>query len=301
MDKEKKRQTAPPLPVKNGVSPNRIWLPDGPWETFLEFFLSLFPHLDSAECSERFERGEVMTSSGVVLKQHSPYFSGEHVFFYRELVNELVVPFEEQILFENEHIVVADKPHFLTVAPTGQYLQQTLLVRLRRRLKNDELELCHRLDRETAGIVLLSKSVHTRSLYHSLFANREITKVYHALAGPMIKKMPIVHQSKMVKGEPYFRMKEVKGAANSETLINLLESRGEISLYELRPVSGRKHQLRVHMAALGTPILNDPLYPDIVAKPVDDFSHPLKLLAKKLQFVDPVSGSTMTFESPQSL
>ena len=96
-------------------------------------------------------------------------------------------------------------------------------------------------------------------------------------------------------------MKEVKGAANSETLINLLESRGEISLYELRPVSGRKHQLRVHMAALGTPILNDPLYPDIVAKPVDDFSHPLKLLAKKLQFVDPVSGSTMTFESPQSL
>jgi tRNA pseudouridine32 synthase/23S rRNA pseudouridine746 synthase len=290
-----------PLPIKNGVAPNRLWLPEGPWETVFDFFLSCFPHLTVEDCAARFERGEVVTSTGVAFSKTSQYLSGEHLYFYRELKSEIDVPFEEHIVYQDDNILVADKPHFLPVAPTGQYLHNTLLVRLRNKLSIDELELCHRLDRETAGLVLLSKSKQLRACYHSLFAERNITKVYHALAPPINQELPTTFRCRLGKGEPYFRMKPVDGEANSETHVELLEKRGSLNLYQLKPVTGRKHQLRVHMCSLGAPIHNDPIYPQLSGRLPEDFSKPLALLAKELHFVDPLSGCSHSFISKQCL
>lgn len=295
------KEQKPPLPVKNGVSPNCIWLPSGNWKTVFDYFLEQFPHLKPSECSKRFQRKEVVTADGQFLTNNSPYVSGQHLYFYRELENELAIPFEEKIIYEDENILVADKPHFLPVAPTGQYLHETLLVRLRKKLQNDSLELCHRLDRETAGIVLLTKKQAIRAEYHALFSDRKITKIYHALAPTVNLKFPIQRSTRLVKAEPFFRMKETDGPANSETHINRLENRGANSLYQLSPISGKKHQLRVHLAGLNIPIVNDCFYPVLLEKKPDDYSFPLQLLAKSIQFIDPLSNQCRYFESDFSL
>lgn len=292
---------ASPLPIKNGISPNKIWLPDGSWSSIFEFFKQRFPQLSEQQCRERFERNEVCTSDGQIQNIKSIYRSGIHLYFYREVQNEILVPFKETIIFEDDNIVVADKPHFLAVAPSGQYLAETLLVRLRRELNNNDLELCHRLDRETAGLVLLSKKPQLRALYHGLFADREIIKVYHAIAPQLDLDFPITRESRLIKSEPYMRMKEADGENNSKSVIELIERGKCWSLYQLKPTSGKKHQLRVHMSGLNIPIKDDPLYPKYKPKAPTDFESPLQLLAKSLQFIDPVSKELRFFESEQSL
>lgn len=290
-----------PLPIKNGVSPNSIWLPKGDWKTVFDYFLEKYPHLEPLEWSKRFQRNEVVTASGQILMETSPYVSRQHLYFYRELESELTIPFEEKILYEDDNILVADKPHFLPVAPTGQYLHETLLVRLRTKLQLNMLELCHRLDRETAGIVLLTKRKSVRAQYHALFSERKITKIYHALAPTVGLDFPIIRASRLDKSEPFFRMKETDGPANSETHIDLLENRGANSLYQLSPISGKKHQLRVHLAGLNMPIINDCFYPVLQEKKVEDFTAPLQLLAKSIQFIDPLSNEPRYFTSDLSL
>jgi len=290
-----------PLPIKNGISPNKIWLPEGSWSTVFDFFQQRFPQLTADDCRERFERNEVCTSDGKVLRIDSGYCPGVHLYFYREVKNELIIPFREKILYEDDNIVVVDKPHFLAVAPSGQYLEQTLLVRLRRALGNNEIELCHRLDRETAGVVLLTKKQEVRAIYNSLFSERKITKIYHARAAKSDAIFPIVKKSRLVKGEPYMRMREAKGVSNTESVISVLHHEQKTNLYQLEPTTGKKHQLRVHMAALKIPIVNDPLYPKFQPKESSDFSSPLQLLAKTLKFVDPIDGRPKKFESNQSL
>jgi tRNA pseudouridine32 synthase/23S rRNA pseudouridine746 synthase len=96
-------------------------------------------------------------------------------------------------------------------------------------------------------------------------------------------------------------MKEIEGTSNSETRIDVLENIGDITLYQLRPVTGKKHQLRVHLAALGIPIMNDRLYPDVQPGATDDFSLPLKLLARAISFQDPLTGQNRHFESNREL
>jgi tRNA pseudouridine32 synthase/23S rRNA pseudouridine746 synthase len=151
-------------------------------------------------------------------------------------------------------------------------------------------------------VVLFSASPETRGHYTSLFRNRKVTKTYEAIA-PTIDhlKIPTNRRSRIVQGQPFFRMKEVPGAPNSETYISAIRSVGCDTLYQLVPVTGRKHQLRVHLAALGIPIINDRLYPAISTSYEDDFSRPLKLLAKSLSFQDPLTGQQRYFESGMKL
>lgn len=290
-----------PLPVKNGVSPTCLWLPEGDWSTVFEFFLQKFSHLNKDECARRFQRNEVVTASGRILSIDSTYLSGEHIYFYREIEDEPEIPFEERIIYQNESILVADKPHFLPVAPTGRYLRQSLLVRLRQKTGLDTLELCHRLDRETAGVVLLTKKASLRADYHALFSERKISKIYHAVAPTVEMQFPFCKKSRFEKGEPFFRMKEVEGEPNSETHIDVMQRRGNETLYKLSPVTGKKHQLRVHMASLNMAIKNDVFYPDLIEKDIEDYSSPLQLLAKSIEFIDPISQEKLFFESHFSL
>jgi tRNA pseudouridine32 synthase/23S rRNA pseudouridine746 synthase len=290
-----------PLPIRDGVSPSYLWLPEGSWPNMLAFLVARFPDVKPEIWLARMSAGEVVDGDGLRLNPDSRYRVGARIFYYREVVGETRVPFDEKLLFQDEHILVVDKPHFLAVIPSGQYLHETLLVRLKKKSGFEHLTPIHRLDRETAGVIIFSHNPATRSAYQSLFNRRQMNKVYEALVLTNSgKTFPLTHRSRMVESEPFFRMKEVTGVSNSETHIELIEDRGVHTLLRLRPVTGKKHQLRVHLAGLGMPIVNDPYYPDLQDKP-EDFSAPLQLLAKAISFVDPLSGKDRWFESGREL
>src|SRR5215204_6591863 len=291
-----------PLPTVAGVGPSSQWLPQGPWKTVLEFFTEQFPRVDAETWIARMERGEVIDETGQRVDPRSAYRVGACIFYYREVQNEGSIPFVEDVLYRNEHIIVADKPHFLPVIPSGRFLHETLLVRLRKQRATQALVPIHRLDRETAGVVLFSLDPKTRGHYTSLFRNRMVRKEYEALA-PTLEdaSFPTTRRSRMVRGEPFFRMKEAPGEANSETHISVISNRGRLTLYQLLPYTGKKHQLRLHLAALGIPIINDKIYPTVAPLDDDDFSRPLKLLAKSISFQDPLTGRQHYFESGTKL
>ncbi|HEU0152003.1 MAG TPA: pseudouridine synthase [Arenimonas sp.] len=280
---------------------SRLQLPPGPWPTVLDALCERFPSVSRAQWQDRMQRGLVRDAAGRPLDLAARHRTGLELTYRREVADEVPVPFEETVLYRDAHLVVADKPHFLPVTPSGDYLEHTLLRRLQRRLDLPDLVPLHRIDRATAGLVLLSCDPASRGAYQALFRERRIEKDYLARApGLPGLAFPHVRRSRLVAGEPFFRMREVAGEPNAETRIEVL-ARGEGDwLYALSPVTGRKHQLRLHLAALGAPIRNDPLYPDL-SPAAEDFARPLMLLARQLAFVDPVSGERRAFESLRGL
>lgn len=236
------------------------------------------------------------------MSAEAPYLVGRTILYFREVIDEPRIPFEETLVHVDEHLVVADKPHFLPVAPTGRHVRETLLTRLVDRLGIRELVPLHRIDRDTAGLVLFSTRPDSRKAYQDLFRLRRIEKRYEAVAPALPGcDFPLVRETRLVRSEPFFRMQEEEGEANARTRIKVLAAEGEWWRYALYPVSGRKHQLRVHMAALGAPIRNDPYYPELTAPAPEDYSRPMQLLARGLAFVDPLSGMERGFESRREL
>jgi tRNA pseudouridine32 synthase/23S rRNA pseudouridine746 synthase len=294
---------APPLPVRNGLSPSYLWLPQGQWGTLLSFLTEQFANVPPAVWLERMSKHEVVNQRGEVLLPDAPFKTGDCIFYYREVEEEPRIPFEAKVLFQDAHLLVVDKPHFLPVIPTGKYVRETLLVRLKHETGIDDLVPMHRLDRETAGVIILSVNPATRGAYQSLFQQKQMHKTYEALAGydPALV-LPMVYRSRLVRAEQFFLTAEEAGEPNSETHIALLEKLGTHARYSLNPVSGKKHQLRVHLNSLGIPIVNDAFYPVAVPDGTpDDFTKPLKLLAKSIAFTDPVTGQARYFESQLTL
>jgi tRNA pseudouridine32 synthase/23S rRNA pseudouridine746 synthase len=255
-------------------------------------------------------KGELVDERGRRMNSGSAYRVGGCLFYYRELESEQRIPFDEEVLYQDENILVADKPHFLPVVPSGRFLRETLLVRLKRKLKLDQLVPIHRLDRETAGVILFSLNAATRSNYSALFRNRKVMKVYEALAPNRLDVcFPLTRRSRIVSGEPFFRMKEIEGEPNSETYLDVMRNCGDVgpnlTRYQLQPITGRKHQLRVHLAALGFPIVNDRFYPDLNnaggLDKEDDYTNPLKLLAKSISFHDPFTREEYCFVSRRDI
>ena len=296
-----RRIRPPPL---DGLAASTLQLPPGPWATVLDALCDHFPAVSRDTWLDRFTRGRVLGDDGVALAPETPYRVGLDVHYYREVADEPRIPFEERVLHLDEHLLVADKPHFLPVTPSGTHVRETLLARLIRRTGSADLVPLHRIDRETAGLVLFSVTPATRAAYQALFRERRIEKTYEALAPALPGvEFPLVRRSRIVPGEPFFRMREVDGDPNSETRIDVIErldadGRGKTWWrYALQPITGRKHQLRVHMAALGAPIRNDPLYPDVRYREAGDFGAPLQLLARQLVFVDPCAGQSTPFDT----
>lgn len=291
--------------MREGVSASCVALPHGPWPLLIDFLCDRLPAVSAQQWWQRMAEGRVLDERGNALSPQAPFAPGTRVYYYRELEAEPVIPFEETILYQDAHLLVADKPHFLPVTPTGRYVQQTLLTRLKRRTGMETLTPIHRIDRETAGLVVFSVRPQDRGAYQALFREQSVDKEYEAIA-PLRPDLPLpdLHRSRIVPDEQFFRQREVPGPPNSETHIELIEARGELARYRLRPLSGKTHQLRVHMHALGRPIVGDLFYPEVVHGPgttPEDYSIPLQLLARRVTFLDPVTGTLRAFESRRSL
>jgi tRNA pseudouridine32 synthase/23S rRNA pseudouridine746 synthase len=277
---------------------SRLQLPPGPWLTVLDCLCDRFPAITRDAWIARFRRGRVLDAGGDPIAVDAPYERGAEIRYFREVADEPAIPMAESVLHADADLVVADKPHFLPVTPAGGFVRETLLARLVDRLGNPGLVPLHRIDRDTAGLVLFSANPATRAAYQALFRGRRIHKKYEAIA-PALPGLtfPLVRQSRLAAGNPFFRMQEIEGDPNTETRIDVLDRTGPLWRYALEPASGRKHQLRVHMAALGAPIVNDRWYPALQAKAADDYARPLQLLARALAFTDPLTGAERQFES----
>ncbi|MEO6926257.1 MAG: pseudouridine synthase [Rhodanobacter sp.] len=279
-----------------------VHLPAGTWTRVLDALCAQFSSISCEQWLDRIARGRVLDGRGVAITPDSPYREGMRIHYYREVADETEIPFAETVLHVDEHLVVADKPHFLPVTPAGNFVEQTLLRRLIGRLDNPYLVPLHRIDRATAGLVLFSANPASRAAYQALFRERQIAKRYEALAAPLPElAFPLCRRSRIVRGEPFFRMCESAGEPNSETRIEVVERGATHWRYALHPLTGRKHQLRVHMAALGAAIMHDTCYPELAERAADDYARPLKLLAQELTFADPLSGEPRLFRSRLTL
>jgi tRNA pseudouridine32 synthase / 23S rRNA pseudouridine746 synthase len=292
-----------PLPVRNGVAPSYLWLTETRAGGMLRFLAERFPDVSVESWAARLQRGEVVDAQGKPLQADSHVRQGMRIWYYRELDElETPIPFKERILFQDAHLLIVDKPHFLPMIPSGRFLHETLLVRLKAQLELPHLVPIHRLDRETAGVVIFSHNPDTRGRYQSMFQKRVVKKVYEALAGPIEgRAFPFTYRSRMQDAEQFFVSEEVPGEPNSETVVEMIERRGDVVRYRLHPHTGRKHQLRLHLSSLGAPILNDAFYPVALPCKGDDFSAPLQLLARAISFEDPLTGEMRRFESERSL
>jgi len=287
-------------------SPSIVALPEGGrFETVYAFLACRFPRIPESVWRERIELQKVHFDDGTPIGLTTPYQERRRVCYYREVANEVKIPFEEEVLFENDEIVVVDKPHFLPVHPAGKYVNETLVTRLRIKSGAEELSSAHRIDRLTAGLVLCVKNRSKRGVYQKIFMDGAVEKTYFAV-GKLPPDSDQTHwhiQARMEPRDDYFRMQIVPhGPVNSESIIDLIERRGEVGLFRLQPVTGKKHQLRVHLCEIGSGILNDPLYPDYLEESFpEDYDQPLQLLAHRLAFTDPITGKQMEFKSRQSL
>ncbi|MFD9600530.1 pseudouridine synthase [Streptomyces sp. NPDC059970] len=291
-----------PLPQRDGIDPVRLRLPedpDGRWATVRDHLLARFAGaIGAARVDAMLAEGRFVSVQGPV-SADEPYTAGRYIWFHRDFAPEEPVPFPVGVVHRDEHIVIADKPHFLATTPRGRHITETAAARLRRELDLPELQPAHRLDRLTAGLVLFVVRPQERGAYQTMFRDRSVLKEYEAVApyDPGLA-FPRTVRSRVVKERGVIAAREEPGEPNSESRIELLEHREGLGRYRLLPATGRTHQLRVHMNSLGLPLLHDPVYP--VVRPegaTDDWSHPLQLLARVLEFTDPVTGGPRRFES----
>jgi len=303
-----------PLPVRDGVGATRLRIPrTGPWASVADYMVHRFAHLDPETLRARFPRGEIVDFDGVAVPGDAPLGATDFVWYYREPPIEVPIPLTEEILHVDDDLVVIDKPPFLPTTPSGRFLQNSALVRLRNRLDNPDLIPVHRLDRATSGVLLFSARPETRGAYQMLFQDRAITKVYEAvsplpagwdaerpsLAG---RRLPLdieLHIEKF-RGQVCVQVHPDR-EPNSRTGVELLAANDRVMHLQLRPLTGKMHQLRVHLASVGAGILHDRLYPVLQPEEADDYARPLQLLARELRFIDPLSGEERTFSTRQRL
>ncbi len=285
-----------------GVGPSCVVTLPGTWANMLDFLTERFPGVLQEVWAQRLRDGDVVDDQGQTVAANTPFAAGRRLYYYRAVELEPHIPFEVEVLWQDEHLMVVDKPHFLPVLPSGKYLQETVLVRLKNALGLDALSPIHRIDRDTAGLVLFSKQVASRGAYQELFRTRQVDKTYECIApwNPDLP-WPIRRESRIAPSAHFMQQTEVDGVPNALTHITPIEVLGGLARYSLKPVTGQRHQLRVHMAALGLPMVGDGIYPTLTPEGSADYDQPLQLLAKCIAFTDPITGNVRQFESRKQL
>ncbi len=254
--------------------------------------------VDGMLAERRFVDGD-----GRAVRDDDPYRPHRFVWFHRELRDEPPVPGELRVVHRDERLVVVDKPPFLSSIPRGRHVRESVVVRLRAALDLPELSPLHRLDRVTSGLLMLATERRWRGPYQSVFERREVHKTYRALA-PLRDDLalPVVVRNHIRKERGDWQAHVIADApVNAETLVELESQVDGLGIYRLTPRTGRTHQLRLHLLGLGIPIVDDPLYPVVRDVAVDDFAHPLQLLAGELAFTDPIDGTVRTFHATRRL
>ena len=288
---------------RNIPSPSRLYLPklESPPATILDYLIARFPRMRAETWRERVARGVVTFDGGGAVTAESAYRYGITILYRREVPSEPEPDEEETILYRDDRILVADKPHGMVVSPAGDHLERTLLVRLQRQTGLADLAPMHRLDRDTAGLVLFSVDPATRGRYHQIFPERLIRKEYLAVAhvAVALERREWLIENRIVEDDPWYRRRIAPGPVNAVTRVESIETRGRLGLFRILPKTGKQHQIRVHMASIGFPIVGDPLYPEMRPRPVPD--GPLQLLAARLAFTDPVGGEPRNFASEREL
>lgn len=274
-----------------------------PNATILDFMDRKFPFVGRDVWRKRLERGKITDDRGNVITLDTPYRAGLRLRYFREVEEEAAIPFAEEVILQDARILVADKPHFLPVIPSGPYVNECLLYRLRKLTGNENLVPIHRIDRETAGLVMFSVDPATRHLYGGLLKRGKVRKLYEAIASmpKETDRREWTVESRIVAGVEWFRSQNAEGTPNAKTIIRLCETRGALGRFELEPVTGKRHQLRLHMTQIGCQIVNDPYYPELQPEPKTGFDAPLQLLARELEFIDPVDGTARRFRSSRRL
>ncbi|MBU1436684.1 MAG: pseudouridine synthase [Gammaproteobacteria bacterium] len=288
--------------------PSEITLPaiNQGWANLYEFLCWKFPRIEPQIWQQRLLDGKVYWFGGEPVTAATPFSPSRRLCYFREVSSEPQIPFVEDVVYQDEHLLVACKPHFLPVIPGGEYIHQCLLERLRSKYQLPDLVAVHRLDRETAGLVLFSKQANSRADYYQLFASGQIEKSYLAVANIPAQADAAPGQqwqvnNRLDKAQPRFLMQQVDGEVNARSSIELLQRSGDLGLFKLTPHTGKTHQLRVHMQGLGMPLLHDKYYPQLMPKTELDFSQPLQLLAAQLRFTDPLSGEVRAFSTNRRL
>ena len=288
--------------MRDGLNPSRIRLPEsGPWPTVLDYLLARF-HVERVRLLEKIAAQEVVDDQGRPVTAELPFRANSFVYLYRDPAAEPRVPFEVEVLHRDDHLLAVDKPHFLSSLPNGAYIVESALVRLRQQFDLPDLSPLHRLDRITAGVLLFSLRPAERGAYQQMFADRLVEKNYLAVArhAPELD-LPMTVRSRIVKDRGTPTAQEVSGEPNSETTIHRVGVRGDLALYRAHPSTGKTHQIRVHMNAVGISVQNDPFYPRMLDVPFDDYTRPLQLLAESIAFTDPVTGQSRAFRSRRTL
>lgn len=274
-------------------------------DTIVQYLIIKFPFINAQTWQQRMLDGKVHFHDGTLVTAQTKFQAQQRIYYYREVEREPRIPFQQEILFQDQHILVAYKPHFLPVTPGGVFINECLQNRLRLSTGIKELQALHRLDRVTAGLVMFSVNPDSRHSYHQLFKTRNINKSYQAIANINADENLVGRywqvENHIQQGEPRFRMQIVEGIANSHSQIRCIQQAGNKALFELTPITGRTHQLRVHMQAIGLPIMNDKYYPDLQPLSADNYALALQLLAKELEFLDPITGQLRCFSYDGSL
>jgi tRNA pseudouridine32 synthase/23S rRNA pseudouridine746 synthase len=271
--------------------------------TILQYLQQRFPHIESTIWSDRISSGLICSTAGEIISQETPYKAGMKLSYFRENQNEIVVPYRETIVFQNDHIIAACKPHFLPVQPAGPYVAECLLNRLVKLLGNAQLVPLHRIDRETAGIVLFSANPDTRSLYHKLFVTGKIKKMYEAigtLPGDKNRTEWLI-ENRIASSKKWPMMENAEGPVNARTLITKIDQQGNWAKFRMEPFTGKGHQIRLHLQIIGSTIMNDRYHPDLRPESHDDFQNPLQLIARQISFIDPINGEKLNFTSSRTL
>ena len=293
----------PEDPATIETRPSRLYLPkfDSSPATIFEYLLARFPQVNAAAWRERVSRGLIMLSDGTSLKEHTPYRHGITVFYRKEVPFEPALLEDPVIVYRDEQIIVADKPHGIPVTPSGEYIERSLFIRLQRITGLPELAPMHRLDLDTAGLVLFTIKEESRARYHRLFAEGRIEREYLAIAQvdapPRKTRWHIANR--IEPGVPWFLERIIEGQINAITDIELLELGSSLGQFRLFPKTGKRHQLRLHMESIRYPIAGDPFYPVLKKRRIGDF--PLQLLARRLAFTDPETGVLRQFASGRNL
>lgn len=340
-----RRLLTPPLAQKNGIDPIQLILPrveELPAElapnntapaTIADYLIARFYPNDPQIIHARFNTGEVRLDDGTILTSDSPYMPGERIWYFRELADEPQLPSDMPVLYEDEHVLAIDKPHFLPTTPRGSYIAQTALTKLRVREQNPLLIPIHRLDRPTAGVLLFAKTVEARRPFQMMFQHRQVSKTYRAVA-PVPADAAATEQALSAEGlqvrshiqkiRDQLQVQQlseqecaVQGVEpNTLTTVKILrtftpsaqavegwraEPNREWALYDLAPHTGKTHQLRAHLNMLSSPILGDVLYPQVLPDAPDRPEYPLQLLAYSLHFEHPITGERVDLYSGRSL